>query len=235
MTQLSRELALRIALAARVLPDVGVQQLIEILHEKVGRPLDDEKLKAITVTNLKTGIGSHDGEEDGEDIDIGLENIKLAVRYLWGEEEGDESLPQVQAYKEGDMPESIRVAVASNSGAQLNGHFGSCIRFLVYQLSRTECRMIDIRSTIEADSADDRNLFRANLIKDCHVLFVQSIGGPAAAKVIRADIYPIKVPDVTDAQEKLTEFQSVFDAPPPWLAKALGRSPEERKRFAAHA
>ena len=235
MTQLSRELALRIALAARVLPDVGVQQLIEILHEKVGRPLDDEKLKAITVTNLKTGIGSHDGEEDGEDIDIGLENIKLAVRYLWGEEEGDESLPQVQAYKEGDMPESIRVAVASNSGAQLNGHFGSCIRFLVYQLSRTECRMIDIRSTIEADSADDRNLFRANLIKDCHVLFVQSIGGPAAAKVIRADIYPIKVPDVTDAEEKLTEFQSVFDAPPPWLAKALGRSPEERKRFAAHA
>ena len=234
MSQLSRELALRIALAARVLPGVGVQQLIDILHEKVGKPLDDEKLKAITVTNLKTGIGSHDGEEDGEDIGIGLENIKLAVRYLWGEEEGDESLPQVQPYKEGDIPESIRVAVASNAGPMLNGHFGSCIRFLVYQLSRTECRLIDIRSTIEADSADDRNLFRANLIKDCHVLFVQSIGGPAAAKVIRADVYPIKVPEVIDAVDKLTEFQSVFDAPPPWMAKALGRAPEERKRFAVH-
>ncbi|MDD2760916.1 MAG: dinitrogenase iron-molybdenum cofactor N-terminal domain-containing protein, partial [Methylomonas sp.] len=166
MSQLSRELALRIALAARVLPGVSVQQLIDVLHEKVGKPLDDEKLKAITVTNLKTGIGSHDGEEDGEDIGIGLENIKLAVRYLWGEEEGDEGLPQVQLYKDGDMPESIRVAVASNSGSLLNGHFGSCIRFFVYQLSRTECRLIDIRSTIEADSADDRNLFRANLIKD---------------------------------------------------------------------
>lgn len=234
MSQLSRELALRIALAARVLPGVDVPQLIGILHEKVGTPLDDEKLKAITVTNLKTGIGSLDGEEDGEDIGIGLENIKLAVRYLWGEEEGDEDIPEIQTYKDGDMPESIRVAIASNTGALLNGHFGSCIRFLVYQLSRQEIRLIDIRSTLEADNADDRNLFRAEMIQDCHVLFVQSIGGPAAAKVIRADIYPIKVADVIDAVEKLSEFQKVFDAAPPWMAKALGRSPEERKRFAIH-
>jgi len=234
MNQLSRELALRIALATRVLPGVDLPKLIGILHDKLGSPLDDEKLKSITVTNLKTGIGSHDGEEDGEDIGIGLENIKLAVRYLWGEEEGDEDLPEVQPYKDGDIPESIRVAIASNAGSLLNGHFGSCIRFLVYQLSRTECRLIGIRSTLEADSSDDRNLFRADMIKDCHVLFVQSIGGPAAAKVIRADIYPIKVPEVIDAVEKLKEFQEVFDAAPPWLAKALGKSPEERKRFAVH-
>jgi nitrogen fixation protein NifX len=234
MSQLPRDLALRIALAARVLPGVDLPKLINILHDKVGSPLNDDKLKAITVTNLKTGIGSHDGEEDGEDIGIGLENIKLAVRYLWGEEEGDEDLPEIQPYKDGDLLESIRIAIASNSGGLLNGHFGSCIRFLVYQLSRNDYRLIDIRSTIEADSADDRNLFRANLIRDCQVLFVQSIGGPAAAKVVRADIYPIKVPDVIDAVEKLKEFQQVFDAPPPWMAKALGKSPEERKRYAVH-
>lgn len=230
MSQLPRELALRIALAARVLPDVDVPRLIEILHEKVGMPLDDEKLKSITVTNLKTGIGSLDGEEDGEDIDIGLANIKQAVRYLWGEE-NDENLPEVQPYKDGDMPESIRVGVASNSGELLNGHFGSCLWFLVYQLSKDEYRLIDIRSTVGADDSDDRNLFRVNLVKDCHVLFMQSVGGPAAAKIIRADIYPIKVPDVVDAVEELKNFQKVFDAPPPWMAKALGKSAEERKRF----
>jgi len=60
---------------------------------------------------------------------------------------------------------------------------------------------------------------------------VQSIGGPAAAKVIRADIYPIKVPDVVEAVDKLHEFQAVFDAPPPWFAKILGVSAEDRKRF----
>lgn len=231
MEALPRELALRIALAARILPGIDLPRLLEVLHEKLGSPLDDEKLKAITVTNLKTGLGSLDGEEDGEDIGVGLANIKLAVRYLWGDEAEDEDLPEISSYKKGDMPDSIRVAIGSNSGALINGHFGSCIRFLVYQLSRNEYKLVDIRSTIEADTAEDKNLFRANLIKDCQVMFVQSIGGPAAAKVIRANIYPIKIPDVTDAVVQLKEFQKVFDAPPPWFAKALGRTAEERVRF----
>ena len=46
---------------------------------------------SITVTDLKTGIGS----QGGEDICIGQENIKLALCALW-EEEGDEYLPHVQ-------------------------------------------------------------------------------------------------------------------------------------------
>ncbi|WP_027855128.1 dinitrogenase iron-molybdenum cofactor biosynthesis protein [Marinobacterium litorale] len=230
MEALDRELALRIALAARVLPGVEVGELLDILHERVGTPLDDEALKRVTVTNLKTGIGSLDGEEDGEDIGIGLENIKLAVRYLWGEE-SDEDLPQIEAYRDGDLPGSVRVAVASNAGNLLNGHFGSCLRYLIYQLSPTDMRLVDIRSAIEADDSDDRNLFRVDLIRDCQVLFVQTMGGPAAARVIRADIYPIKVPDVIDASEKLKEFQQVFKAPPPWFSKILGLSAEERKRF----
>jgi hypothetical protein len=81
MDALPRELALRIALATRVLPGMTISKLIEILHDRIGSPLDDERLKTITVTNLKTGLGSLDGEEDGEDIGIGLANIKLAVRY----------------------------------------------------------------------------------------------------------------------------------------------------------
>ena len=70
MEALPRELALRIALASRVLPGIDIPRLLEILHERVGSPLDDEKLKSITVTNLKTGLGSLDGEEDGEHFRI---------------------------------------------------------------------------------------------------------------------------------------------------------------------
>ena len=39
-------------LASRILPGIDVPSLLEILHERVGYPLDDEKLKSITVTNL---------------------------------------------------------------------------------------------------------------------------------------------------------------------------------------
>ena len=55
------------------------------------------------------------------------------------------NIPTPQPYTDGDMPDSIRVACASNSGDLLNGHFGSCERFLVYQVSQAEYRLIDVR------------------------------------------------------------------------------------------
>lgn len=232
MTAISKDLALRIGLAARVLPGVEIPRLLDILQDRLGTPLTDEKLKSFTVTQLKTGIGSLDGEEDGEDIGIGLANIKQAVRFLWGEEGEDDSLPEILSYKDGDMPNSVRVAVASNSGEMIDGHFGSCVRFLVYQLNQDEYRPIAIRSTIDAESAEDRNLFRAQLIEDCDILLVQSIGGPAAAKVIRANIYPLKIPEPIEAGEQLQALQQVMQHnPPPWLAKILGQAAEERVRF----
>ncbi len=227
---LSRDAALRIALAARVLPGIEVGQLLEILHRRIEGDITEETLKTITVTHLKTGFGSADGEEDGEDIGLGLPAIKEAVRILWGENT-DESLPTPVAIGE-PAPGSIRVAIASNSGETLNGHFGSCIRFLVYQLSADDFQLIDIRSALEADFSDDRNLFRANLIKDCQVLYVVSIGGPAAAKVVRAGIYPIKMVEGGEAREIMKKLQVVMQGnPPPWLAKIIGVSAEDRVRF----
>lgn len=227
---LSRDAALRIALAARVLPGVDVGQLLEILHRRIEGDINEDTLKTITVTHLKTGFGSADGEEDGEDISIGLPAIKEAVRILWGENT-EEPLP-VPVAIDAVAPGCIRVAIASNSGETLNGHFGSCIRFLVYQLSANDLQLIDIRSALEADFSDDRNLFRANLIGDCQVLYVVSIGGPAAAKVVRAGIYPIKMVEGGEAREIMRKLQDVMKgSPPPWLAKIIGVGAEERVRF----
>ena len=231
---LTREIALRIGLAAKVLPGIDVRQLMQVLDNRVGAPLTEAKLKKVTVTHLKTGLSSLDGEEDGEDAAIGMEYLKLAVRYLWGEEGIEEALPDIQPYKEGDMPGSIRVAVASNGAEELDGHFGSCPRFLVYQMNKDDMRLIDLRPTDGADEAEDKNAFRADLIKDCHVLYVQSVGGPAAAKVVKGGIYPLKHPEGGNARNVLTDLQKVMaDSPPPWLAKILGVSAEERVRFTA--
>lgn len=230
VSNLSRDAALRIALAARTLPDIGVATLLDILHRRIAGELDEESLKTITVTDLKTGFASVDGEEDGEDIGIGLPALKEAVRILWGEDDQEE-LPQPV---DSDVPlaNSVRVAIASNSGELLNGHFGSCIRYLVYELNEHDFRLVDIRSALEADFSDDRNAFRANLIRDCQVLYVVSVGGPAAAKVIRAGVYPIKMIDGGSAPDILSNLQTVMSTnPPPWLAKILGIEAEARVRF----
>lgn len=233
---ISREVALRIGLAARILPGVDARQVMEVLKERLGFPLTEDRLTKMTVTDLKTGLASLDGEEDSEDATIGMEYLKLAVRYLWGEEGVEPDLPKIQAYQEGDMPGSIRVAIGSNGADAIDGHYGSCPRFLVYQLSPEEIRLVDIRSTAGADQADDKNAFRAELICDCHVMYVQSIGGPAAAKVVRAGIYPMKIPEGGKALEVLEKLQTVMGgSPPPWLAKIIGVPADKRTKFTAEA
>ncbi|NMG48526.1 dinitrogenase iron-molybdenum cofactor biosynthesis protein [Azoarcus communis] len=220
---ITREAALRIALAGRAMPGISLPQLIDVLQNRIGKDeIDADDLRTVTVTDLKTAFASADGEEDGEDIGIGLEAMKLAVRILWGDTEG-ENLPPIQPYDEGDMPGSVRVALASDSGEALNGHFGSCMRYLVYQVSAQETRLVGVRDALEADFAEDKNGFRVQLISDCHVLYVVSVGGPAAAKVIKGGIYPIKRIEGGAAAEVLAEFQQMMtQSPPPWLAKILG-------------
>ncbi|NET39921.1 MAG: dinitrogenase iron-molybdenum cofactor biosynthesis protein [Cyanothece sp. SIO1E1] len=236
---LSNDTALKIALAARALPDISVRDLIEALQNCLGEVLDETSLSKITVTNLKTAFGQTydlDGEEDGEDADTSeIAALKAAVRILWGETDDEDKLPPIEPYQEGEIPGSIRVAVASNSQEQLNGHFGSCLRYLIYQLSTTEMKLIDIRSAVKADLSDDKNAFRVNLIKDCHVLFIVSVGGPAAAKVIKAGIYPMKKTEGGPAREILSELQHVMaTSPPPWLAKVVGVAAGQRvKNYSA--
>lgn len=231
---ISDEVALRIALASRVLPDVSVGELIEALQNNLDDELTEESLSKLTVTQLKRSFGNiyevDEGEWEGEDAnnqDIAV--FKEAVRILWGEKaECDQPLP-IEPYEEGDMPNSIRIAVASNSGEQLDGHFGSCHRYLIYQLSADEIKLIDVRSALEADLSEDKNKFRVGLIKDCPVLYVVSIGGPAAAKVVQANIYPMKVESGGPIREVFIDLQkAIATSPPPWLAKILGVGADKR-------
>lgn len=224
--RISDEVALRIALAARVLPETSIGDLIEALQTYLGEELTETALSKITVTNLKTAFGQTydlDGEEEGEDARTqDIVAFKEAVRILWGEAAA-EQLPPLDPYQVGDMPGSVRIAIASNQGELLDGHFGSCVRYLIYQLSAEDVRLVDIRSAAAANLSDDKNGFRVNLIQDCHVLYIVSVGGPAAAKVIKAGIYPMKKVDGGNARDVLADLQTALKtSPPPWPAKVMG-------------
>lgn len=219
--QMTREAALRIALAARELDGIGVAALVHGLAARLELPLTEDKLARVSVEDLRNILaGEH--EDCSCVVGVPAEGLKAAVRLLWGEGVSGSELPPVQPYAEGDMPGSIRVACASNRDEELDGHFGSCERFLVYQVSPSELRLIAVRPALAADHADDRNVARAALIADCQVLYVQSIGGPAAAKVVRAGVHPVKVPKPLPARDALPRLQQTLNSPPPWLAKIMG-------------
>ncbi|BBI99382.1 hypothetical protein FGKAn22_10750 [Ferrigenium kumadai] len=224
---ITKPAALRIALAARVLSEVDTGALVAKLGNQLGLPITEEKLAKVTVADLKLILS---GEETVEP-DVDGASIKLAVRHLWGESGDAENLPPLDVYSDGDLPGSLRVAVASNTEENLDGHFGSCPRFLVYQVGRNDIRLIDARSTLISDDAEDKNVARAELINDCQIVYVQSIGGPAAAKAVRANVHPVKVPEGGKARATLQRLQAVLDAPPPWLAKILGVEAKSLSRF----
>jgi nitrogen fixation protein NifX len=228
-TVITKTAALRIAQAARALADVNAGAFAAKLGDNLGLPITEEKLAKVTVADLKLILSG----EETVDPDVDNASIKLAVRYLWGEAGDADNLPPMDAYVDGEIPGSLRVAVASNTEENLDGHFGSCPRFLIYQVGRNDMRLIDARSTLIAEDAEDKNVARAEIISDCQIVYVQSIGGPAAAKAVRANIHPVKVPDGGKARITLQRLQVVLDAPPPWLAKILGVEAKSLSRFSS--
>jgi nitrogen fixation protein NifX len=224
-TSITREAALRIGLAAREL-NVSPRELTLALAEKLDLPLTETKLAACSVEVLRATMDGEGGICVAE-----KEDLKRAVRLLWGEGITASDLPVLQPYQEGDMPGSIRLACASNSGEMLDGHFGSCERFLIYQVSPEQARLIDMRSTLVTEEAEDKNVARTELINDCQVVYVQSIGGPAAAKVIRANVHPVKIPQAGPARDSISRLQASLRTPPPWLARVMGLTPPSLERF----
>ena len=230
---ITREAALRVALAARELGILSARELVSALVERLELPLTEAKLATVTVADLQLML---QGDEVIE-TDVPREQLKQAVRLLWGEGIVNSDLPPVTSYAAGDMPGSIRVACASNREQLLDGHYGSCERFLVYQVSPDEVRLIAVRPTLAADHAEDRNVARAALISDCQIVYVQSIGGPATAKVVRAGVHPVKVASREnsggEALQALAQLQQALRHPPPWLARIMGVEASSLARFAA--
>ena len=226
----SREAALRIALAARALNGLDVRALVGALTVKLSAPLTEAKLGTLTVEDLRV-ILAGDFAEQGCHVGVDDETLKEAIRLLWGQGVENTDFPAVDAYTEGEMPGSLRVAFAANRGENLDGHFGSCERFLVYQVGKEAVKLIAVRTTVEADAAEDKNAARATLINDCQIVYVQSIGGPAAAKVVRGGVHPVKYPAGGKAREVLVELQGRLSSPPPWLAQIMGVPSASLARF----
>jgi nitrogen fixation protein NifX len=215
---LSRHLALRVGLAARALEDTDPARLLDVLAECVSLPLTESALERLSVVRLRQARG-------GEFAGTPVAQLRDALRVLRGEfdEVTEEDLPSPDPQAVVGMGHSLRVACASNGGERVDGHFGSCKRFLIYQVSAQASALVELRDVSPPRAGEDKTAHRVALIADCDLLYLASIGGPAAAAVVRAGVHPIKCSDGGEAPQLLGRLSQVLDAaPPPWLAKAMG-------------
>lgn len=74
---LSHEAALRIGLAARMLPDTDSAELMQVLVQALGLPLTEDKLAQITVRTLRSAADSRYGN-------VAMPAMKAAMDCLWG-------------------------------------------------------------------------------------------------------------------------------------------------------
>ena len=131
---LSRELALRIGLAARALPDTDAKRLFTVLTDCVGLPITEDKVGSLNLKTIKTA-------QAGEFSDIDDVLLKKALHILkTNVETGEIPKPEILGLREGDMPGSVRIACASNDAINVDGHFGSCSQFMIYQVSADDAR-----------------------------------------------------------------------------------------------
>ncbi|MBK3866837.1 nitrogen fixation protein NifY [Pseudomonas stutzeri] len=226
---LSAHLALRIALAARELSGVDTGQLLRSLLGVTGEPITEARLARLRLNRLRHCLLS---TVDGPSPPMTERQLQRALGLLKGRgvQMPEEPLPAVEPYREGELPDSVRIACASDGGERLDGSFGSCVRFLIYQLSPSASRLVALREPGPVAPNEDRHASRAELLHDCQLLYTLSIGGPAAAKVIRLGTHPIKVMRPIPAREIVEELQQVLaTAPPPWLARAMGSDPATRR------
>lgn len=218
---LSRELALRIGLAARALPEASPKLFVSVLRACLGPSITEDKLLQLGEAQLRQALGNFGINADPDAVHQALSILQ------------SQSAPALAVLEPvlATMPGSIRVAIGSDDPKQIVGHFGSCRQFLIYQVAADDARLIDVRP-IDTDAQrrhDDKNVYRAELIADCRVLYVASIGGPAAAKIIKYAIHPIKADQGEAISQIINQLQTVLSqAPPPWLAKSMGVTPTPR-------
>lgn len=124
----------------------------------------------------------------------------------------------------------MRVAFTTSDMKSVNAHFAGAKTIAVYDISQedavfVEALQFDNASKQEGQHGDDgeaRLNARIHSLDGCALLFVKAIGGPAAAKVVRANVHPIKLPQEETIADVIARVQGMMKGnPPPWLRKIM--------------
>jgi nitrogen fixation protein NifX len=136
----------------------------------------------------------------------------------------------------------MKVAFATTDGVHVDEHFGRAGRFVVYEFTGDGYTSLGDRVFAEGrDMAvegtrgqgalhDDAVQGKVEKLSDCDIIYMTSIGGPSAARLVRKGIMPVKLKESERIEETAVKLMKALQGtPPPWLRRALENRQEERK------
>ncbi|PHM16887.1 MAG: nitrogen fixation protein NifX [Sulfuricurvum sp. PD_MW2] len=123
----------------------------------------------------------------------------------------------------GTMNSALRVAFATKDMEEVNAHFGGAKEFVVYNVSPVGYEVSEVIKTDTSElEDDDKTDFRIRALKGVNIMYCESIGGTAAAKVIRSGIHPMKVNEPTPIEDILKTLVTMINGnPPPWVKNIM--------------
>lgn len=136
-------------------------------------------------------------------------------------------------FEEPRKPAGVRIAIATQDMKSLNAHFGSARKLAIYDVTPDAFSFVEVvgfddvsdEGGAHKDDGDDRITPKVDALKGVNLLFVRAIGGPAAARVVRAKIHPIKIADPQPIDDVISRVQTMLKgSPPPWLRKVLAET-----------
>ena len=135
------------------------------------------------------------------------------------------------------LENSMKVAFATKDLETINAHFGGAKEFVVYNVSKDGFSLDGVIKTDTSElTGDAKTEFKVEALKGINIMYCESIGGTAAAKVIRAGINPMKVQEPRKIEEVLKELIEMINSnPPPWVKRIMNIETVEDPRLARWA
>ncbi|MGG6270883.1 nitrogen fixation protein NifX [Leptolyngbya sp. AN03gr2] len=120
----------------------------------------------------------------------------------------------------------MKIAFTTNDQVHINAHFGWAKKIDVYEISDEGYEFLEtlkFEGDLKEDGNEDKLAPKLEALEDCTIVYVSSIGGSAAARLIKKRITPVKArSEEEEINEVLTKLvQTLKGNPPPWLRKAL--------------
>jgi len=122
----------------------------------------------------------------------------------------------------------MKIAFCTTDMENVDQHFGRADKVAIYEIDDKGYSLSEVREFIPIDPEKDHKVdteTKAQALKDCAILYLAEIGGPASAHVIKNKIHPVKVADPVPITEVLDSLkEKLADNPAPWLKKAMLKS-----------
>lgn len=119
----------------------------------------------------------------------------------------------------------MKVAFATKDLVSVDEHFGWAKQFAVYDITKDGFKLSEVVKSEESpENEDDKINSKIDAVRGCAIVYCQAIGPTAAARVVKAQIHPIKVEKAIPIEEALNSLVRMLNGnPPPWIKRIIAR------------